>query len=215
MARHGCAALPSWGWRWASRRRCAASPAPPGVAWIRTAADADIERAFAQARAESKPVLLYWGAKWCPPCNQLKATLFNRQDFIERSQVASSPVEIDGDLPGAQKLGARFKVSGYPTMVLFAPDGAEITRLPGEADAPQVMPVLQHGLAGGRPVEGACSPMRAPASSLTPGEWRMLAFYSWDHRRVATRAAAERAGVLASWRRPARRSEAQARRGCC
>ena len=94
-----------------------------GVAWQPAANNADIDRAFSQARSESKPVLLYWGAKWCPPCNQLKATLFNRHDFIERSKSLVA-VEIDGDLPGAQKLGARFKVSGYPTMVLFTPDGA-------------------------------------------------------------------------------------------
>ncbi|MBE0548892.1 MAG: thioredoxin family protein, partial [Rubrivivax sp.] len=131
----------------------AAAPGLPStnVAWLPAAADADIERAFAQAHAEKKPVLLYWGATWCPPCNQLKATFFNRQDFaaLSRSFVA---VHVDGDRPGAQKLGRRFKVSGYPTVVLFTPAGAEITRLPGEADAPQVMAVLQLGLAGGRPV---------------------------------------------------------------
>ena len=130
-------------------------------------------------------MLLYWGAKWCPPCNQLKATLFNRQDFIERSR-AFVAVEIDGDRPGAQKLGARFKVRGYPTMVLFTPAGAEITRLPGEADAPQVMAVLQQGLAGGRPVKAVLADARA-GKPLTSNEWQLLAFYSWEHRRAAAR----------------------------
>ena len=107
------------------------------VAWRMAAGDADISSAFAQAQAEQKPLLLYWGAKWCPPCKQLKATLFNRADFIERSRSVVA-VQIDGDLPGAQKLGGRFKVRGYPTMILMAADGHEITRLPGEVDAPQV-----------------------------------------------------------------------------
>ena len=130
------------------------------VAWLSAAADADIDRAFAQARAEKKPLLLYWGAKWCPPCNRLKATLFNRADFIDRSK-SFVAVHIDGDLPGAQKLGGRFKVRGYPTMILMAPDGTELTRLPGEVDAPQIMAVLQLGLAGGRPVKAVLADARA------------------------------------------------------
>ncbi|MCC7456658.1 MAG: thioredoxin family protein [Nitrospira sp.] len=173
----------------------ARAAADAGVAWRDAANDADIARAFAQARTEGKPLLLYWGAQWCPPCNQLKATLFNRHDFIERSRSLVA-VSIDGDLPGAQKLGARFKVSGYPTMVLMRADGTEITRLPGEADPPQVLQLLQLGLAGGRPTQQVLADARA-GKPLPAAEWRMLGFYSWATDESTLLAPAERPGVLA------------------
>jgi thioredoxin-like negative regulator of GroEL len=173
----------------------APNPPGPGVAWLTAAADADVDNALARARAEKKPVLLYWGAKWCPPCNQLKATLFNRQDFIGLSKNFVA-VHVDGDLPGAQKLGTRFKVRGYPTMILMAADGHEITRLPGEADAPQVMAMLQQGLAGGRSVKAVLADARA-GKPLAPNEWRALALYSWGTDQEALVPEADRAGVLA------------------
>ena len=161
----------------------AAAPADThasGIAWKSAASDADVDAAFTLARAEKKPVFVYWGAKWCPPCNQVKATLFNRQDFIERSR-AFVAVYVDGDSPGAQKLGTRFRIRGYPTMLLFTPDGRELTRLPGEVDAAQYTQVLTLGMnAAQRPVKAVLADARAGASALTANDWRLLAFYSWD-----------------------------------
>jgi thioredoxin-related protein len=150
-----------------------------GIAWKNATNDAEVDAAFALAKSESKPVFVYWGAKWCPPCNQVKATLFNRQDFIERSR-AFVPVYVDGDSPGAQKLGARFKVSGYPTMVLFNPQGTEMTRLPGEVDAQRYTEVLTLGMNAQRPVKDVLAQAKAGGQGLGPNDWRLLAFYSWD-----------------------------------
>ena len=149
-----------------------------GIAWKNAATDAEVDAAFALAKSEGKPVFVYWGAKWCPPCNQVKATLFNRQDFIERSR-AFVPVYVDGDSPGAQKIGSRFKVSGYPTMVLFNPQGVEMTRLPGEVDAARYTEVLTLGMNAQRPVKDVLAQAKAGGRGLSPSDWRLLAFYSW------------------------------------
>jgi len=173
----------------------AASSLPStNLPWLSAASDAEVDAAFARAARERKPVLLYWGARWCPPCNQLKATLFNRQDFalLARQFVA---VHVDGDRPGAQRLGSRFQVSGYPTVVVFTRNRQEITRLPGEVDAPQLMAVLQAAVGGGRAAPSVLADALA-GRSLSAAEWRQLAFYSWETGEARLVPKAETAATL-------------------
>jgi len=152
----------------------------PAIAWFA----GDVDSAFARSRAERKPVFLYWGATWCPPCNQVKATIFQRKDFIERSR-QFIPVYIDGDQPSAQQLADRFRVRGYPTMILFSADGTEVTRLPGEIDPQQYLELLSLGLGAGRSAHATLqAALHAgnghEAGSLTAEDWTLLADYSWD-----------------------------------
>jgi len=160
----------------------AADVPPAGVAWHA----GDVDSAFARARQEKRPLFLYWGAVWCPPCNQVKATIFNRQDFIARSRLFV-PVYIDGDAPSAQKLGARFDVGAYPTMILFRPDGTEVTRLPGEVDGSVYMEALARGVASTRSVRTLLSAARA-GKPLSADDWRLLAYYSWETDQTVARA---------------------------
>ncbi|MDB5872466.1 MAG: putative disulfide-isomerase [Ramlibacter sp.] len=168
--------------------------AASGIGWQMAASDAEVDKAFSLAKSSGKPVFLYWGAVWCPPCNQVKATLFSRPDFVERSR-AFVPVYVDGDRAGAQKVAARFKVQGYPTMIVFKPDGTEITRLPGEVDPERYLLTLSAGLNAQVPVKELMRRGLAK-QSLTPEQWRLLAFYSWDTDEQQVSATADLPGRL-------------------
>ena len=148
---------------------------PAGIDWHTGGVDA----AFALAKKTNKPLFLYWGAVWCPYCNQVKATIFNRQDFIERSKFFV-PVYIDGDSASAQKLGSRFKVRGYPSMILFRPDGSEVIRLPGEVDGARYLQVLELGMNAAHPIKDTLQAALKEGSKISNDEWRLLAYYSWD-----------------------------------
>jgi len=158
---------------------------PPGIDWRQ----GDVDAAFAEARASGKPLFLYWGAVWCPPCAQIKSTIFSRREFQERSRLFV-PVYLDGDTPSAQRLGEQFGVVGYPTMILFRPDGTEITRLPGGVDVARYATILDVALAGAQPV-GDLVRMAAAGETLQPDDWRLLAYYSWptDNGRIIAESA--------------------------
>jgi thioredoxin-like negative regulator of GroEL len=153
---------------------------PPGIDWYA----GDVDAAFAAARAANKPVFLYWGAEWCPPCAQIKSTIFSRREFQERSRLFV-PVYLDGDTPSAQKHGERFGVVGYPTMILFKPDGTEITRLPGGVDIARYSKILDVALADARPVSEILA-AAGRGDPVTANDWKLLAYYPWgaDNGRI-------------------------------
>ena len=144
------------------------------IAWVK----GDVEGAFATAKREHKPVLLYWGAVWCPPCQQLKSTVFNREDFIARTRLVV-PVYLDGDEPGAQKWGDRFRVSGYPTLLVLDADKRELMRLSGGMDLEAYARVLDNALADAQPV-AAILQRAVGGAGLDATQCRRLAYNAWE-----------------------------------
>jgi len=161
------------------------------IAWQHGGLDA----AFALAAAQQRPLFLYWGAVWCPPCNRVKSEIFARDEFIERSASVVC-CQLDGDSAGAQALGARYGLRSYPTLVLYAPGGHEITRLPCELDGELFTSAFDNALAVHAAGSCASSALAAALSGerkLSAGEWSLLSHYSWDTdegRLLGTRALA-------------------------
>jgi protein disulfide-isomerase len=92
-----------------------------------------VEEAYKIAKKQHKHMILYWGAQWCPPCNDLKDQVFAHPEF---PSFASSyiMVYLDGDTEGAQSWGEKLKVSGYPTVLLMNQNGKEMFRFSSGMD---------------------------------------------------------------------------------
>jgi len=144
------------------------------IAWL----DGDVDTAFAKAKAGNKPLFLYWGAVWCPPCVLIKKTVFTSREFIALSELFV-PYYLDGDTEEAQATGERFGVKGYPTMIVFDPAGEEITRIPGAIDIDRYNEVLRISLNHMRPTKQLLRMAMTAPDSLEASDYRQLAFYSW------------------------------------
>jgi protein disulfide-isomerase len=141
--------------------------------------EGDVDEAFAEAKEKNKPVFLYWGARWCPPCNQLKATVFKRPAFIQQTQQFVA-VHLDGDSPGAQRWGEYFGVVGYPTLIVLRNDRTELTRISGGTDVeqfPKVLAMAQRQTATAAELRDLA--LKSP-EQLTANDWMLLANYGWD-----------------------------------
>jgi thiol-disulfide isomerase/thioredoxin len=148
---------------------------PEGVAWF----EGDVAAAFTAAEQQHKPVFVYFGAVWCPPCQELKATMFHRQDFLGKLTLFV-PIYLDGDAPDAQRWASEFKVTGYPTMLILDGKRAELERVSGGMDLSRYSEMLDMGLSASRPLSEVLATVTAGSAPLSIEDCRRLAYNGWS-----------------------------------
>ena len=107
------------------------------VVWL-----TDFEAAKKQAAEQKKPILMFFtGSDWCGWCKKLHSDVLDKDEFQDFAKDGLVLLELDFPRTKEQsealkkqnaELGKKFKVSGYPTVVLLASDGEkELDRTEG------------------------------------------------------------------------------------
>ncbi len=118
------------------------------ICWQVNAAEAawltDLAKAQTQAKAENKIVLMdFTGSDWCGWCKKFKKEVFDSAEFQTYAAKNVVLVEVDfphnkvqsDDLKKANKaLSAKYKIHGFPSLVVLDKDGKEIGRQGGYAE---------------------------------------------------------------------------------
>jgi thiol-disulfide isomerase/thioredoxin len=189
----------------ASARAAAHDPAA-SIPWFQ----GTVEQAFAEARKQNRPVFLFWSAVWCPYCQDLKASVFPRPDFLAKLSFFV-PVNLDGDAPGAQKIADEFHVSGYPTVLVLKPDRRELARISGGMDLNRYAEVLDGVLGDVKPVNEMLSSLEHGKAMLSAGDCRRLAYNAWSLDPTNTSGPAELKHMSAALARAAERCPADSK----
>jgi len=140
----------------------------------------DVAEAMAESKAHGVPVFLYWGAEWCPACNELKMSVFSDKRFVELMNLVI-PVYLDGDDLSAQDWGETLQVASYPTMLFLDSSGQEILRFTESMTIDEFEAVFRLAMVQSQPFAAVLQ--RASRGRATSAEWRLLAHASWNDAR--------------------------------
>jgi hypothetical protein len=146
--------------------------------------------ALERSAATGKPLLLYWTAGWCPPCQEMRVTVLRTPEFARESREWVL-TELSGDAPDAQVWGERLCLSTYPTMLVLSPAGDEIARLPGGLTSTRFCEVMRATRNAKRSIAALAGAVTGGNAVLSDPELTVLAYHSW-RQDARTLAASER-----------------------
>ncbi len=88
----------------------------------------DFDKALALAAERNRPALLRFTAKWCPPCQVMDQSVFPNPDVKQALSERVIPVILDIDQDQNADLAWRYRVQGFPTMILIDANGKVLNR---------------------------------------------------------------------------------------
>jgi thioredoxin 1 len=90
--------------------------------WI----DHNLEQGIAQARQSGRKVIIDFWATWCGPCRSLDEWIWSDAEVASVLHAGYVGVKLDADIE--KELVKRYRVEGYPTMIVLDSSGNDIKR---------------------------------------------------------------------------------------
>ncbi|PIR19292.1 MAG: hypothetical protein COV48_02800, partial [Elusimicrobia bacterium CG11_big_fil_rev_8_21_14_0_20_64_6] len=87
-------------------------------------------KAVTLARRAHEPIFVHFYGIWCPPCNMLEEGVYPTETFAKASD-GFVKLALDADAELSWDWKARFKIGGYPTLLVLDERGQEISRAVG------------------------------------------------------------------------------------
>ncbi|PCI33021.1 MAG: hypothetical protein COB53_12290 [Elusimicrobia bacterium] len=161
------------GWKAGKSVRKATHAAPKGVRHpIPGFVDNDPEKALAMAKKDGKLLLIDFYGIWCPPCNMLDEYVYKEKKFQDASSDLVR-VALDADAPLSWDWKAKFKVGGYPTVIIADAELNEIGRIVGYRPVGSYLKWMSEQKAlRDEPIEKALKAELTLARKRRLGEWR-------------------------------------------
>lgn len=110
----------------------------------------DLDKALEKAKAEKKSVLVeFTGSDWCPPCIAMRKNVFSKKEFVDAASKKFILVELDfpkGNKELSEKnqpLAEKYKIEGFPTVILLDSTGREFNRF-FASEFPKMEDFLKH-----------------------------------------------------------------------
>lgn len=116
--------------------------------------DIDLETAIKMAKEKNLLVFCNFSTSWCGPCKQLFAEVYSDAEVGEMMNKTFISLYIDAEAKEWAEVAKKFKVTGYPTMILLDGAGKERARIVGALPKVKFMEEIEKNLDNTRTPEG-------------------------------------------------------------